>query len=299
MLDALPLASGETGDGRASVRVSGATAKSVLRAIEAHGRTTGQCWASATTIGAEINRSERTVRRAIGYLESIEMLIVDRSAGKSPRCRINWGELSLRAASRENRDARKQPLAARNSPLATPPNPGQFDTDPGHSDRNPGQCVRRSVSKRKRSLPPPVPKSTDGPRRCDDVAEPQASWQEVEAVLCGLLGDWTRALRDAQRNGVGPRHVLDLVAHFHQLGDRVGSGALYWRLRRAHPSLAPQDGWPVETPQPRPTPTVTPNDVFMRVVRSRRRAGFSDDQIRPELERALVAAGFASDAEII
>ena len=100
LLDALPLASGSVHDGRASVRVSGATAKSVLRAIEAHGRTTGQCWASATTIGAEINRSERTVRRAIGYLESIEMLIIDRAAGKSPRCRINWGEISLKTNSK-------------------------------------------------------------------------------------------------------------------------------------------------------------------------------------------------------
>ncbi|MCS7466731.1 hypothetical protein NZK35_08755 [Stieleria sp. ICT_E10.1] len=43
----------------------------------------------------------------------------------------------------------------------------------------------------------------------------------------------------------------------------------------------------------------TPNDVFMQVVRPRRRAGLSDDQIRPELERALVAAGFVPDAEKI
>ncbi|WP_145384664.1 hypothetical protein [Stieleria neptunia] len=60
--------------------------------------------------------------------------------------------------------------------------------------------------------------------------------------MCGLLGDWTGALRDAQRNGVGPRHVLDLVDHYHRLGSRVTAGALYWRLRRAHPSLPPTDG---------------------------------------------------------
>ena len=117
--------------------------------------------------------------------------------------------------------------------------------------------------------------------------------------MCGLLGDWTRALRDAQRNGVGPRHVLDLVDHFHRLGSRVTAGALYWRLRRAHPSRPPADGWPVETPKAPPPRAQTPNDVFMRIVRPRRRAGLSDDQIRPELERALVAAGFAPDAERI
>ena len=50
---------------------------------------------------------------------------------------------------------------------------------------------------------------------------------------------------------------------------------------------------------PRSAPAQTANDVFMRVIRSRRRAGFTDEQIRPDLERALVAAGFAPDAERI
>jgi hypothetical protein len=290
LLDALQVPSGKTKDGKASVQVSGATALSVLRAIEAHGRHTGQCWASSVTIAREIGRSDRTVRRAIHYLEQLQFLLVDRSPGKSMRCRMDWGEISLKA--------RGTPSPDHGHSLV---DPGQFDTNPGQFDTNPGQCVRRSVRSVKEASTPPSPSSFGTPDDCTAVSvAPPASWSEVEAALCGLLGDWRRALRDVRQSGVDPRHVLQIIDHYRSLGDRVGPGALYWRLRNAHPTLKPQDGWVVSqvAPQsPRPV-RESSSQVYSRVVREGRRKGASDQQIRDVLAKALVRAGFDPDTEV-
>ena len=283
LLDALPVESGETRDGKVTVRVSGGTALSVLRAIEAHARTTGQSWASAEYIGEEIRRSERTVRRAIKYLEGLQFLIVHRAKGKSHSCHINWGEISLQVA--------------KSDPGHSPSDPGQFDSDPGQFDANPGHSVRRSVSKRKEKRPPPAPKPDLGSSdRFCDVAEPRASWREVEEVLCGLLGDWRRVLRSVRQSGVGPQHALQIINHYQQLGSRVGPGALYWRLRNAHPTIEPDSGWPVELPRPREPVTKSAEAVRDMTIREGRKKGASDREIQEVLAKRLAFFGHSPEA---
>lgn len=296
LLDALPIASGEIADGRAVVRVSGATAKSVLRAIESHARRTGQSWAGAVCIGREINRAERTVRRAIRYLESLEFLIVECRPGMSSRCRINWGEISLKASSTVRVSGSRIQVASPANPGQSLVNPGQFDTNPGQSDGNPGQYVRRSVSKRKRNLPPSAPKASDGPRRCDTDGS-AVSWQEVEEVLCVLLDDWTRALRAVKQSGVGPQHAMQLIEHYQQLGDQVGAGALYYRLKNAHPAKDPTSGWlRPKGPAPASEYRESPELIIGRTVREGRKRKAHPDAIRDVLRQRLVQAGFHEEA---
>ncbi|TWT98534.1 hypothetical protein [Stieleria varia] len=113
--------------------------------------------------------------------------------------------------------------------------------------------------------------------------------------MCELLGDWRRVLRACQQSGVGPQHVLDCIAHYRQLGDRVGPGTLYWRLKNCHPNLDADAGWQVELPKPMTTAKPNPEMIRQRTVMDGRKAGASDQRIAEVLRDRLVAAGLAPD----
>jgi hypothetical protein len=219
LLDAVPIESGEVDDGLSTVKVSAATARSVLRAIEAHTRKSGRCWASSATIGHEISRHERTVRRAIRLLESMQFVVVDHQQGKSAVCRVNWGEISV-----------KTRLPRKVSPFA---HPGQFDTDPGHSDTDPGHCVRRSVSKRKKPFPPVSPPAIE-----DD-------WSVVSQSLRRLgVRSWRALLDELSKAGeIGPSDALAIIDHYERHPGAWTPVALVARLRAAHADTDPGDLW--------------------------------------------------------
>jgi hypothetical protein len=70
-------------------KVTGATLKSVLRAIDDHARDDSTCWASTGTIAKETCLSDRTVRRAIRALENLGYIY------SSGRCQGNAGEILI------------------------------------------------------------------------------------------------------------------------------------------------------------------------------------------------------------
>ncbi|QDV67677.1 hypothetical protein Poly24_13790 [Rosistilla carotiformis] len=251
LLKSLPIKSADVGDGKAAARVSSRMALSVLRAIDDYCGKSGRCWASAATIGADINCSERSVRRAIRLLESEQLIVIEHRHGRSPIMVINWGEISLRV-SKANATATPDIFPSGN-PGHFFANPGQSDTNPGQSDRNPGQYVRRTVSNRKRTALPPPPQNTSGSEGSDfDLPPPieeTATWHHVaQRLALSGIREWRRALADLQA-AVDVKHATRLLDVYTDRVGAYGPFALYRRCRNASAVLPPEDGWPDPKPE--------------------------------------------------
>lgn len=177
LIDALAIEGGK--------QVSGATAKSVLRAIDAHARTTRKCWAAAATIGAEVNRHERTVRRALRYLELIHLVVIKDQPGRPLMVAINWGELSLRA--------RVQPRTSCPPPQSDPGHGARPTPDmmPGGPDMVPAETELSVIVKRSES-----DKSDQIDERVLDEAE-RLAVPLIRACAPRARNDWQLVARAA------------------------------------------------------------------------------------------------------
>jgi len=189
--------------------VSGATARSVLRAIETHARGGRGCWASAKTIGEEIGRHERTVRRAISYLAGMHWLHLDQRPGRSLRCRIDWGTISAAAA-----------------PLSMSAPSGHGARGSGHGVRDPGHGARGSVRSVEETPPPQID-----------------SWTQVgEQLRAAGVVTW-RTLIDQLPNQITAAHALELIAYREARPGAWQLGALVARLRAAAADTPVDELW--------------------------------------------------------
>ncbi|MEQ1828049.1 MAG: hypothetical protein ABL921_18960 [Pirellula sp.] len=92
--------------------ISGATAKSVLRAIDGFG---ARCFAASATIAATVHRSVRTVKRALSRLEALGLVVPDDRKRRfnanlsATVCRrIDWTEVELQVR-RQQRQGTSSP----------------------------------------------------------------------------------------------------------------------------------------------------------------------------------------------
>ena len=128
LLDAVPITSMDVPEGKSTQRVSGATIRSVLRAIDSFCRGDRVGWPSDATLGKVISRSERQVRRAVKALEKLNFVVVESPPGKPRRFRINWGEISL-AASGLLSPATSEPLTGGSEGLTVTSEPSSDEAD--------------------------------------------------------------------------------------------------------------------------------------------------------------------------
>lgn len=287
LLDAAEIPSISVRDGRTKVRVSGATSRSVLRAIDSFGRG-GTAWPSIETLGRTVGRNERTVRRAVTALVEMQLVIVEPAIGRANRYRINWGELSLRAR--------------RPAPGHLDANPGHSDRNPGHSDANPGHSVQRSVQEASEAYSRSMVssdmvdymdlKDSRSVVRIDEIADEAALLFERLRVQGPKGGQTLWKAAGALHVGLLSRHaVADACAAVQAMrakGSRIGSPVGYFRrvlasssslsdeelsalLRRVHVQPRLPEGPPERRTSPvrvarphRPPPGVTAGDIELR-----------------------------------
>jgi hypothetical protein len=104
--------------------VSPSSVKFVLRTIDDFARG-GKCWASQETIASRTDMSDRTVRRALGILEDLSLICVERYRGHDGKSRnhytIVWSELALlqlprRASHTQEPTGRVRPVGKTDQP---------------------------------------------------------------------------------------------------------------------------------------------------------------------------------------
>lgn len=272
LLDSVPIKSGHVTEGkRMDVPVKGSTALNVLRRIDAYSRKLGFSWVGAERLAHQTGLSSRTIRRAIKLLSQYEYLIVESPNGKTLRCRINWGELSLQVAKSRAVESTTSADTERGHFFAKR---GHSDTERGHSDTKRGHYVRRKVENPKKgTLSPPTPSNL--PTR-----QAGNSWERVASEIVGAgVREWVRVL-DFLKTSVTPDHAIAIVRVYRHREGAYGVVALYARLMRAHPEVPPEDGWP----------DPMPNSQWAKAENIRRRISIDAKRHDPNIAPSVIAA---------
>lgn len=272
LLDSVPIQSGKITEGkRTDVPVKGATALNVLRRIDAYSRKLGFSWVGAERLADQTGLSSRTIRRAIKLLSQYEYLIVESPNGKTLRCRINWGELSLQVSKLRAIESTTSADTERRHFFTER---GHSDTKRGHFDTKRGHSVRRKEETQKKgTLSPPTPSIWQAGKADDD-------WERVASEVVGAgVREWVRVL-DFLKTSVTPEHAIAIVQVYRHREGAYGVVALYARLMRAHPEVAPEDGWPVPLP----------NSPWAKAESIRRRIASDAQRHDPHIAPSVVAA---------
>lgn len=261
-------------------------------------------------IADELECSERTARSIIdraatefGLLMVVEQRYVH-GGQTANRYSIDWAMVHsiVRGEHRpaviaSRRGGRKQ---------AGPPDPtGQGGDFTGQGADPTGQPNKEYTQNLTQTSSPSVPQNASplsSPRQSPSPRP--AVWGEVEDFLVGLPADrrpgsWRPALTAAQRTGVTPDHVLDVLRHYASDPTSYGPGALYQRLRHCHPQLPPDEGWvrpavsSVSPPNRSPAADLAAivGRVEFSICRSRTSADTDDDirsRIAAELSRLRI-----------
>lgn len=237
-----------------SVTVKGSTLKLVLRAIDGFARGRA-CFADQSTIAQRCSLHVATVRRAIRALEGLQVLACDRRYNQRIQATMNYYSIVWPELARYSSPARME--ASKEVP--TPPTGGETNramttasaqwlptnramaTD---QSRN-GYFPSLYESNKNRSLSPSIPQG-DGEWGVSDRDDPCEAerWKAVEsAIVRAGVREWV-SVCECLRQRVTSEHALSILSiHFQRKG-AYGPVALLYRLRRAHPDLSPELGWP-------------------------------------------------------
>jgi hypothetical protein len=219
-------------------RVSAASLKAVLRAIDDFGRGR-EAYPSVQTIALVAGLGARTVKRAIHALQhDLGLLIVERRKATYDAVvnhyRIVWSELAVRCL-------RDEPGAAAAPGSA---DQGAAVSDQGAAVSNQGAAAapKALISDLKRS-PPPTP----------ETESTSSAWGVVEKLLAHVgLVEHAAATAAARARGLSPEQVIEIVNHWQTFPPGRWSdalGVLYHRLVRASPAWNATEGWPPPRPE--------------------------------------------------
>jgi hypothetical protein len=276
------LPSVNTTDGGA---VSANVLKSVLRAVDDHGR--GRtCWVTQQTIAHEACISVRQAQRATWCLsEALGVLAVERQAigrGQMKTCNfytIVWTELVLLCPSRRLPRPVKAP---HQSASTTDQSASTTDQSASTTDQSAIVAYRSAFEAQQETPHPPTSPAADRSSGLSD-------WRKVEEELVktGIV-DWQTPIVVA-RSRVTPDHVLRVLQHYRAADGVYGPGALHRRLMRCHPAIDPDKGWPN---LPHHAKTDAHREQFQarrlrELVIEGRRQRMTDEEIKQLLRREL------------
>ena len=214
--------------------IKGATAKSVLRAIDDIGT---RCYAAATTLAKHTGLGDRTVKRALRRLEELGFVIPDDRKRKNPNGTvtltrvIDWTEIDLcvRKQSSLNNSATMAPLLNGRH--------GATVSDHGATVSDHGATVAPN---------PPYPQITATTRpEIKRKPEPSAAavdWSKVVLALKAAGVNRIQAAIDAAKHvGATPAQLETIIDEYLQHKSKFDSpGAIVDRIRSG--------AWPVELP---------------------------------------------------
>ena len=244
-------------------RVSGATLKAVLRAIDDYGRGS-EAYPAVATIAAAANCGQRTVKRAIQVLSGqLGLLIVSRRRNRhgisSNHYRIVWSDLGL--------------LREPDQRATVAPDQGATITDQGATV---APKAPRNDLKRYEAPPPSSPSPAAG----------KPDWETAAAALAQQgMARWRDATAAARSSGLTACQVIEIVAAWQALNPQHRwerpLGVLYERVARGSPLWAPADHWPP------PRAGYYTADASTAAKRQRTEAALSAEQEAARTERDL------------
>lgn len=253
-------------EGKQRRRIKPKDMKLLLRTIDNYARGKRSCWPTINTLAQDSQMSGRDVRRTLRGLQSLDLVAVRARGPHASLYAINWTEL-----------ARLNNGPTPESPAQIGESPAQLDKSPAQMSKSPAHLGQQKRETFQETPPPPSPSSN-------------ADWKEVEEALVKVgLAEWHAAATAAQAAQVTPGHVLQIVEHFRAAGGAYGAGALYCRIRKCHPELRPQDGWPSMSP---PSAGVEKALRTLQQCRNHEKAaGMPEDTFRKLYRKELASKG--------